>query len=309
MADQETASDVNEDVAAKLKEAAAGPSESSTEETKTEQASTEKPVETATEESKDSKAVPYDRFKEVNENLKQVVTSRDELQNALKQAQQTSSELTEVVKRGQQDADLIASLRGLNANPKYADLVQQVDRALQGLDLEEEKGDKTPEQVSDQKHDILVKTQTALQEEVAAQKNEVLLQRADMLAKDYMSELPADEFLEVDKNRISEMWANRLNWDEVRATPDKMADFLKTSLEETLKDYGDPTGRLVTSTKAELEKATEAPSEAAAEPSIEDRMGKYLGKNFAEVKDGKLVMSDEEFSKTIGGALKELNKQ
>lgn len=298
-----------ESVQDKLEKAAAGSeSESSTEEKPTEAKATEEVVEEA---SKVSKEVPYERFKEVNDAFK---TAKDEwataetgLKESLQQAQNTSTELTEVIKQGQKDADLVASLRGLAQNPKYSDLIKNVDKALAGLDVEEEKGDKTPEEVADQKHSILESVQEKLTGELEEQRNEILLQRADLIAKDYLSELP-EEFNDKDRELVSEMWANRLDWDKVQENPTEMPNLLKTSLEQTLNDYGEPRGKIAQTAAEELEKATEAPPEAP-KISIEDQMAKYLTKEYGAVKDDKPVVSDEEFNDDFGKAFKALNDQ
>ncbi len=298
--------DVNE-ARAKLEQAAAGVESESSTEKKTEQETTEKTVEAEGEKGNDKEGwVPRDRLNEATKShqtdKEQWTTSEKEMKDALQQAQQTASELTDVVKIGQKDADLVASIRGLAQNPKYADLIKQVDNALQGLDVEEEKGDKTPEQVADQKHKVLAETQETLQGQLEDQKNEVLLQRADMIAKDYLAELPT-EFTEADKNVVSEMWANRLDWDQVMEAPDKMPDMLKDSLQKALNDYGEPRGKIAQDTKAELEKATETPAETT-QPSVADRMGKYLGKNYGEIKDGKQVISDDELNKDMADVIR-----
>ncbi len=267
---------------------------------------------------KPSEAVPYNRFKEVTDaraaDKTAWATTETELKDQVATAQKTASELTEVVKQGQKDADLVAALRGLSQNPKYEDLIGKVDAALSGVDVEEEAEDLTPEQADDKRHTILSNVQERMQDELNEQKNEILLQRADLIAKDYLAELPEDYNTE-DRNVLSEMWANRLEWQSVLETPDKMPDMLKDSLQAALKDYGEPRGKVAQTAELELENATNAPSETK-ELTIEEQMGKYLGKDYGKVNtvetpDGKKVslpeVADAEFDDDFANAFKALN--
>ncbi len=308
--------DVNS-VEGKLEAAAEGASESSTDKA-TEKTETPQAVAADDKTQKPSEAVPYDRFKAVNdkytEESKAWATTETELKEQVATAQKTASELTEVVKQGQADQDLIAALRGLSQNPKYEDLIGKVDAALSGVDVEEEAKDLTPEQADDRRHTILSNVQEQMQSELNEQKNEILLQRADLIAKDYLAELPEDYNTE-DRNVLSEMWANRLGWEQVMESPDKMPEMLKDSLQAALKDYGEPRGKVAQTAELELENATNAPSETK-ELTIEEQMGKYLGKDYGKVNtvetpDGKKVslpeVTDTEFDDDFANAFKALN--
>lgn len=294
-----------EDVEAALTNAARGESESSTDSKTTETpTSAAKSADSGTT---DSKGVPYERFKEVNDALNAAKETHAaeiaELKSSLQTAQKTAHDLTEVVAAGQEDARLVAALKGLANNPKYSDLIDRVDNALQGIDDAVDSGEVTKEEGKEVKSDIIQEVRNELLSELAEQKSEILLQRADMMAKEYISDLPA-EFTEQDREIVQELWANRLDWSKVEQNPDQMGSILKESFESALKSYGDPKGKVAASSTE-----TNDTPEVKPEPTVEETMGSYLQRNYGAIKDGKPEFSDQDFQDDFSKAFKLLNQQ
>jgi len=67
-------------------------------------------------------------------------------------------------------------------------------------------------------------------------------------------------------------------------------------LAEVIKEYGTPRGALVSKTTKEIEARVPAAKQVSPEAAVKD----ILGKNWSEIKDGKPVLSDEEFAKAAG---------
>lgn len=293
----------SEDVQAQLERAVAEESDSSTD--------TQENV-TSTEAKTDDGTIPRSRYNEVSTKLKEATAAweaeKQELGSKLDTATQKAQELAEAVAKSRDDTELVAALRTLARNPEHAELIARVDAALAGEDYEADSDDSDEDEKSPVDRKSLMKEiRGELEEALEEQRQEVILQQTDLLAKEYMRQLPAEKYSDNDKEIIAELWANKVDWDEVKSSPKDLGNILSRTLEETLERFDTLRPAPVESGDSEGNNTNQTTSE----PTIEQEIEQILGRPWGSVKevDGKTVaeLSDSEFDQAFGKLFKNLN--
>jgi hypothetical protein len=301
-----------EDVAAKLEAAVkADQSDSSTGE-----------KEVVSQQTKnDDGMIPRSRYNEVSEKLSEATKTweaeKAEAGKALTEAQAKVTELAEAMAKSQDDIALVAALKQLARDPKHSDLIARVDLALDGKPYEsvDQSDDDDDDSDSDStpavdKKSIMAEIRSEMDEALEENKHNLIIQQADLLAKDYMRQLPADKYSDDQKNLIANLWANKVDWDAIANEPDKLGNFLSETLQSTLNEWD-----AAHPAPEASEENNEDKQQESSEPTTEEQIAKILGKDWGQTKivgDGdaqKLVSetSDEEFTAAFGKLFKNLN--
>lgn len=300
-----------------LKSAAEGAPESST--GGTEKTASPAAESKAAESKKDDGMIPRSRYNEAVTKLEAATksweTEKSTITAQLQEAQKSVANLSDLVKGAQEDRDLVQALKGLAKDPKYTDLITKVDNALQGIEEDVEAGKSTPKEAQINRKQVMDELRGELNTKFTDSMHSLISQQVDMVAKQYMDRLPTAEYTESDKKVVSEMWANRVNWELIEKDPSKLGAHLSETLQKTLDDYGVPRGKLA-SQRVEETKQTETQQTKA--PTIEDEVKTILGKDWGKLKTIKNAsgnevnvpeLSEEEFQAEFGKLFKTTNRR
>lgn len=267
-------------------------------------------VETAQPEGKGkSQAVPYTRFKEVNDAKNEYQARVEELETQFKDQADNLSKLTNMLEDAKGDADLVNQIRALANDPNMLPHIQALDNRIRGVEeeVEEDTGPSTPEKELEKTRQTLRREQESLQEQLVEQKETLLLQRADSIADKWLEALP-EEYTEQDRQIIGRLWADSVDWNSV--TPDNLNDTLNTSFQDTINAFGTPRGGLINPEDPDSYTIeTPEPETVTPEQELMDIVG---GKNWGAYKseNGKFEpeVSDDDFARGLAEAMKTANK-
>lgn len=290
----------SEDVKEALKAAASGDSDSSTDDEKVADKAGAKD-ESSKEKVKDDGTVPRSRLNEVSQKLQDAEasweTEKGKLMTQLAEEKSKAVDLAEVVAKSRSDTELVAALQTLARNDAHADLIARVNLALEGKDydsLEEKSDDDADDDDSEKpvvdKKAILKEIRTEVEETLAKQKQEVLVQQSELVAQDLMRQLPAEKFSPEAKELIGDLWANKVDWEALEEDPSILHKHLAEKLTETLDTWekAHPTSK--------TEETTDDNKQVTEEPTLAEKLGAHLNKEWGKVeeRDGKMVPVESE---------------
>lgn len=294
-------------IEAALKEAATPDKDSPPESEASEEETEVKAEEAETEESESSdskkgngKWIPKSRFDEVNEARKDALGKLESLEEKLEKFSARETRLDELQSKLEESEDLIGRIKALanSDNEAVKNAVITVDKALQGIVEEVESGEKTAKQGEKEISELLKTHKEELNEVVANEKAEILLQRANDLRDRYFDGLP-EEYSKEEKALLEELFVSRVDWDAIEETPSRLNELVGEAIQKTIDAYGEPKGAILAKVKVEEEKATEP------EESNTDKLKRYLDVNWGELDDkGNPKFSDEDMSAVLARAMR-----
>jgi hypothetical protein len=309
----------SEDVKEALKAAASGDSDSSTDDEKVVDDKAAPKDEGSKDKVKDDGTVPRSRLNEVSQKLQEEKasweTEKGKLMEQLAEEKTKAVDLAEVVAKSRSDTELVAALQTLARNEAHSDLIAKVNLALEGKDY-----DSLTEQTNDDAYDddsekptvdkkaILKEIRTEVEETLAKQKQEVLVQQSELVAQDLMRQLPDEKFSPEAKELIGDLWAAKVDWEALEENPSMLNKHLAEKLTETLDTWekAHPTSKTEETTDEENKQVTE-------EPTLAEKLGAHLNKDWGATKevDGKTVAveSDEDFIASMGSVFKLGNEE
>lgn len=300
-----------EEIVAAL-DASSEESETPTDEAKAEteeaKASEGKPEESSDEGKKGKGA--QDRIQELVSARKGVEESLEKVQGELTERNSELGKLVDLLQQREYDSRVLAKINELHSNPKYTEMVESLDKAIQGLDTEEEAttDDKEVDKSVLKAREDLNQARDELAEEVANQKADQLLSQADQFISAYMEALDEEaegQYNEADKRQLIRMLDDDINWEAIEEDPKQMGEVIRVAFEGAINEYGEPRGALVA--KAQEETTTETETKAK-EPDVASILNKQWGKlqKTGETKEGKPILSpvvsDEDFIAAAGEA-------
>lgn len=290
------------DISAQLETAIAGEVESPATETETETV-----VETTTSEepSTGTKSVPYSRFKEVIDQKNDLSTQLNDLQSTFNQNNDSLAKMTQMLEAAKQDSDLIKEIKALANDPTMLPHVEALDKRIRGIEDEIEETGEVDDKSLDKARQILERKQAQLSEQLQEQSSDLLTQRADNIADKWLESLP-DQYTDQDKEIVGQLWASKVNWNDIESNPDTLDDVLASTFQETITSFGTPRGGLIDpndpdSYEIELPETPEiTPEQEVAQIVGTRNYGGY------EAKDGKVSaeVSDADFASDLGKVLK-----
>jgi hypothetical protein len=216
--------------------------------------------------------------------------------------------LIDLAQNREQDAQIVANINELHKNPKYRDLVETLDKALRGVEVEAQKVETpaatTPAVVP--ANDALAKVQKeveTLRAQASAaiqdQRSDLLLQKSDLVLKELFNQLPNSDYLPKDIGRIQEMLTERIDWDGIEANPSQLETKVAQGFQRTIEEYGDPNGRIAAQAAKQNKETGETKSETVDFTKLP--LGKLVKGN-----DGKErpAIDDSDFSALLAAELK-----
>lgn len=299
-------SSANDSVAAALEQALSGGSASAATQSATvpsPEAKPSAPSDAAVESAKGnvdsksgSKTVPYDRFSEVvsqkNDALERVKALEGMFDGATKREDTLRGRVGELEK----EHTILDAIRGLAQDERYRPHVVAIDKALQGAEEELQEAKATGDDQAIKNAEKRFADKTAQLENLIAEQNaESLWDAANATASQMLQSLP-EEYTDVDKARLSQLWTPRVNWDHIEENGrDSITPTLRESFAKLITEYGQPQGAVEKSTREEVMKSV--PGAAAAQQTPQQRVESILGKNWSEVGEkGAAVHSDSDFA-------------
>jgi hypothetical protein len=264
--------------------------------------------------------VPYERFSEVNARMRELESALDQKNTELDERAKALEKLSGILEAKEQYVQIVESLRDLHrsGDPEWKPVLEKLERKLQGIEDEVEQGDKTEKQGDKEAQRLIKETAARLEDSIADQRADLIVGKAHALAAQYLAGLP-EEYSDVDKERIAEAWTNAVDWESVESAEDwadALEEELPKSLEDVLAKYGEPEGVVVARTLEAL-KEKGVVEEKPAPLSPQERIEKILSRNWGELKETQnakgetvrtAVLSDEEFAREAGAALKAANE-
>lgn len=244
------------------------------------------------------KTVPYDRFSEVVQQKNSASERLEALEAQFKTATEREDTLRNQIGSLEQEHQILEAIRDLGRDERYAAAVNQIDRALQGIEDEVEEakseGDDNAVKVAELKFE---KKTEELENLVAQQRNEALWSQSQDFASAMLDSLP-EEYTDVDRDRLAKMWTPRVDWNSIEEHGSEVIpDTLKNSFAELIKDYGTPVGAIEQRVRDEV---TQQIPEEARPSTPEDVVKSVLDKSWSATdEDGKAVHGDDEFARDV----------
>lgn len=290
------------EIAAQLEEVIAGETETPAVDSETEA------VETAqTEATGKAKAIPYTRFKEVVGQKNEVQSQLEELQGQYNDVHSSLARMTNMLDEAKGDSDLVKDIRALASDPDMLPHLEALDAKLKGEELPTVETTGDPEQDALNKaRRVLEAKQAQLEEQISDQAEDILAQRADAIADKWLEALP-EEYDERDREVVSKLWANAVEWDEVRANPSALDDILARTFQETVEVFGSPRGSLINPADPDsYEIEIDSPPEITPEQEIAQIVSgrDYSAITKTEAGDVSADVSDGDFANDLARIMK-----
>lgn len=259
-----------------------------------------------------AQTIPYDRFQEVVADKNNALRTIEKLQATLDNATKEHGLALQMLQQKEGDAKLVAEIRRLAENPKYRPFVEKLDKAIKGLDTDEDAtaprtGEAPKEDLTVRVQQEIAKAKAELQDQIADTQADALLSRADAIAREYMSSLPP-EYTEDDKRVISRLVIDQIDWDRIEADPTNITQYVAKGFQQAINLNGTPRGIV----------AQNSNQAGYYQPADEvDHLNTLLqadwGKTKAVDRGGKTIMEpivgEADFTKALAAAMRESNRR
>ena len=294
-----------EDITSKL-EAAANADKTS--ETPTE-VETEKVVATDDKPETVKKSGAQDRIQELVAARKEAERKFEELSTKYAEKESEVGKLIDLVQDREQDARVVAKINELHQDPKFRDIVETLDKAIRGVEVQIEKAtakDETPAPGVDLLRNVKADIEQARAEaaaQAADQKSDLLLMKSDLVLDKLFENLPEAEYTADDRKVLQSALADMIDWDAIEETPSVLESEVAKGFQKAVDWYGNPKGRIATEATSKTKDATDAKSKDTVDLSKLE-----LGKMKTEKVGGKdvarPVLSDDDFSQILAEELR-----
>lgn len=287
-----------------------------------EESSTEANAEAAAEEDADkSKPKPgknaNSRIQELVAARKKIEAERDSYQADLKKKDSELGDMLKMLQQKESDSRTIQAIKDLHArNDKWRDTIEKLDKALKGEEVELEadkpvEGDKAKVEAAElaKVRDLLSKSQAELEEKVAEQRANLILDKVDRIVDRYMDNLP-EGYGKEDRRILQETLSDHIDWNSINQAPDDVQKHVVAGLQKCITWYGRPKGEAPAQAK-------DAPNGASVvsqptDPKVElDGLLKrtdYGKAKIVETKEGgkrfEAAVSDDQFVADLAKALR-----
>src|SRR5258706_6792453 len=210
-----------------------------------------------------------DRIRELVVRAQAAETKFEDAVKRLQAKEAEVGKLIDVVQDREGDARAIQKINELHKNPKYRDLVETLDKAINGIEVEAAKVEQ-PAVTPVVGNDALTKVQqevAALRAQASAaiqdQKTDLLLAKSDVVLKELFNQLPGAEYLSKDKALLEEMLTERIDWQGIEDDPKQLESKVTQGFQRAIEEYGDPRGRIATQAASKNTGTRDAKAKAA----------------------------------------------
>ena len=236
-----------EDITAKLEAASAGDktSETPTEVEKETVVATDDKVETGTK-----KSGAQDRIQELVAARKDAERRYEELSAKYSEKESEVGKLIDLVQDREQDARVVAKINELHQDPRFRDIVETLDKAIRGVEVEIEKT-AVKEAIPAPGVDLLKNVRADIEHaraeaaaQAADQRSDLLLMKSDLVLEKLFEQLPQAEYTEADVKVLNSALTDMIDWDAIEETPSILESEVAKGFQRAVDWYGDPKGRI-----------------------------------------------------------------
>ena len=293
-----------EDITAKLEAASAGDktTETPTDVEKETVVVTDDKTETGTK-----KSGAQDRIQELVAARKDAERRFEELSAKYAEKEAEVGKLIDLAQDREQDSRVVAKINELHQDPKFRDIVETLDKAIRGVEVEIEKAkDTNPTPNVDLLKNVRADIEQARQEaaaQAADQKSDLLLMKSDLVLEKLFEQLPDAEYTVDDVKVLNSALADMIDWDAIEANPSVLEGEVAKGFQNAVDWYGNPKGRIAAEATSKTKDATDAKSKDTVDLSKLE-----LGKLKTEKVNGKDVtrpaITDDDFSQILAEELR-----
>ena len=293
-----------EDITAKLEAASAGDktTETPTDVEKETVVVTDDKTETGTK-----KSGAQDRIQELVAARKDAERRFEELSAKYAEKEAEVGKLIDLAQDREQDSRVVAKINELHQDPKFRDIVETLDKAIRGVEVEIEKAkDTNPTPNVDLLKNVRADIEQARQEaaaQAADQKSDLLLMKSDLVLEKLFEQLPDAEYTVDDVKVLNSALADMIDWDAIEANPSVLEGEVAKGFQKAVDWYGNPKGRIAAEATSKTKDATDAKSKDTVDLSKLE-----LGKLKTEKVNGKDVtrpaITDDDFSQILAEELR-----
>jgi hypothetical protein len=204
-----------------------------------------------------------DRIQELVAARKEAERKFEDLSAKYTEKESEVGKLIDLVKDREQDARVVAKINELHSDPKFRDIVETLDKAIRGIEVEVTKADAKHEPNVDLLKDVKNEISRS-REEAAAQaadaKSDLLLMKSDLVLEKLFENLPDEEYTEEDRKILNSALADMIDWDAIEETPTRLEGEVARGFQKAVDWYGNPKGRIATDATSQTKDATDAKS-------------------------------------------------
>lgn len=255
------------------------------------------------------KAIPYSRFKEVNDTKNSLQNDYESLKQDYEEKIASISKLTKMLDDAREDSDMLKEIKALRYDEKMLPHLEAIDRKIRGIEEEAtETGDVDDKKVTDVQK-LLQQQKNELTEQLNEQQLDILTQRGDAIADKWLEALPP-EYTDQDKTIVAQLWANEVDWEKIQKDPSCLQEHLKETFQKSIDTFGTPRGGLVDPDNPDTYEIEQ--DETPAPSPEEELMAAIKGKNYGALKEvekgGRKTIvpeiSDDEFADDLAKAMR-----
>lgn len=274
----------------------------------TEEVTTTKEVKAET---KGENKIPQSRFNEVNAALKETREREANLTTRLNESNESLVRLTELLEMKEHDVQTLNEIKGYVNDPEMEEHIRAIDNKLKGLDKEVKASGAAPDDALVKARELLTQTKNELLDTQADMQADALINRAEVIADKLLGALPK-EYTDQDKQVVSALWSEKMDWEAATADPENLGGVLSLSFQEALNSFGTPRGGLLT--QAELDEVKPTTESLTPEQELEQLMAGKDGKAWGATKTVKSAsgkesvvpeLSDDDFNKAMASIIRQ----
>ncbi len=250
------------------------------------------------------------------ERIQELVAERKAFEDRLKDAEtkltQKDSELgklIDTVKQQEVAARVVDKINNLYYQGKFKAEIEAIDAAIKGVEQQASNIQAAAETVKPSDNSDLLKLQQATQRNqeealsaIAAQKNELLLMKSQLVVEKLFANLPDTDYNEQDRKVLQNALVDHVDWEAIEEDPNSLESVVSKGFQETVSWYGDPRGKLAQNKPNTV--TDESKGVTATEPVDFTKL--EVGKLAKDDKGAyKPVINDNEFAAILAQAMRE----
>jgi len=273
---------------------------------------TEKETVVATDDKPETvkKSGAQDRIQELVAARNEAERKFEELSAKYADKESEVGKLIDLVQDREQDARVVAKINELHQDPKFRDIVETLDKAIRGVEVEVKAVAKDADKAPAPNVDLLKNVQADIEQaraEAAAsaadQKSDLLLMKSDFVLEKLFEQLPDAEYTADDRKVLNSALADMIDWDAIEAQPNLLEGEVARGFQKAVDWYGNPKGRIATEATSKTKDATDAKSKDAVDLSKLE-LGKMKTEKVGNKDVTRPVLSDDDFSQILAEELR-----
>ena len=295
-----------EDITSKLEAAAAGD--------KTTETPTDVEKETVVDSDDKTETVKksgaQDRIQELVAARKDAERRFEELSAKYAEKESEVGKLIDLVQDREQDARVVAKINELHSDPKFRDIVETLDKAIRGVEVEIKATAKDATNAPAPGVDLLKNVQADIEQaraeaaaQAADQKSDLLLMKSDLVLEKLFEQLPDAEYTEDDRKVLNSALADMIDWDAIETEPARLEGEVAKGFQKAVDWYGNPKGRIAAEATSKTNGTTDAKSKDTVDLSKLE-LGKMKTEKVGNKDVSRPVLSDDDFSQILAEELR-----